>query len=280
MTVNPLRESDATVRLRGDDRALFASDMHLAGHDPATVTAFIEALNRHGTGATHLFLLGDLFDLWVGDDNHDAVADALGGCLERLADGGREVWLMRGNRDFLIDTGTPTFSERHHARLLPDPCLIELFGERVLLAHGDALCIDDLDYQRARALARSDGWQRDFLARPLDERLRIAGELRGESRRVQAARAMGDTDPGDVTPEAVDAAMRSAGVRTMVHGHTHRPACHRWALDGAPALRWVLPDWHAGSDGSSRGGFLRVDVSGWSPIGYPIGDTADDSIGR
>ena len=269
--------------------ALFCSDMHLGDHDPRTAARFFERLDAQARTASHLFLLGDLFEAWVGDDQPDAVAHALLDRLAALTAAGTRVYAMRGNRDFLLDVAYPpaaatrplrSFGERSGATLVDDPCTVTLFGEPVLLAHGDALCIDDLDYQRARALARSDGWQRDFLARPLDERLRIAGELRGESRRVQAARAMGDTDPGDVTPEAVDAAMRSAGVRTMVHGHTHRPACHRWALDGAPALRWVLPDWHAGSDGSSRGGFLRVDVSSWSPIGYPIGDTADDSIGR
>ncbi len=255
--MNPPREPVAPVRLRGDDRALFASDMHLAGHDPATVTAFIEALERHGTGATHLFLLGDLFDLWVGDDNHDAVAGALGACLERLADGGREVWLMRGNRDFLIDTGAPTFSQRHHARLLPDPCLIELFGERVLLAHGDALCIDDVPYQRLRAQMRSQQWQRDFLAQPLAARLDFARGLRNRSEHEKQGKAetLMDANEGEVRR-----VMRKAGVTTMIHGHTHRPAHHRDQFDGLTLHRWVLPDW---DQAAGRGGFLSVDAAGW-----------------
>ena len=269
--------------------ALFCSDMHLGDHDARTAAHFLERLDAQARTASHLFLLGDLFEAWVGDDQPDAVARELIDRLAALAAAGTRVYAMRGNRDFLLDVAFPpeaatrpvrSFGERTGATLIDDPCTVTLFGEPVLLAHGDALCVDDVDYQRARALARSDGWQRDFLARPLDERLRIAGELRGESRRVQAARAMGDADPGDVAPEAVEAAMRNAGVRTMVHGHTHRPACHRWTLDGAPARRWVLPDWHAGGNGSSRGGFLRVDASGWSPIGYPIGGTTDDSISR
>ena len=257
MPVSPSREPVAPVRLRGDDRALFASDMHLAGQDPATVTAFIEALDRHGADATHLFLLGDLFDLWVGDDNHDAVADALGGCLERLAGGGREVWLMRGNRDFLIDTGAPTFSERHHARLLPDPCLIELFGERVLLAHGDALCIDDVPYQQLRAQMRSAQWQRSFLAQPLAGRLDFARNLRSRSEHEK----QGKTEMlMDVNETEVRRVMREAGVTTMIHGHTHRPAHHRDEADGVTLHRWVLPDWDAAA---GRGGFLRVDARGW-----------------
>ncbi len=257
------------------EAALFCSDMHLGDHDPATAALFLERLDAQARAASHLFLLGDLFEAWVGDDQPDAAAQQLIERLAALAASGVRVHAMRGNRDFLLDVAFPAaaatpaprpFHARAGAVMLDDSCTVTLFGEPVLLAHGDAQCTDDLDYQRARALTRTGAWQRDFLARPLDERLRIAGELRGESRRVQAERAMGGAEPGDVNQQAVEAAMRAAGVRTMVHGHTHRPACHRWALDGAPARRWVLPDWHAGR--AARGGFLRVDSSGWSTIGY------------
>ncbi len=257
--------------------ALFCSDMHLGDHDPATAAFFFARLDAQAHSASHLFLLGDLFEAWVGDDQPDAVAQQLIARLAALAARGVQVHAMRGNRDFLLDVAFPAsapaaaprpFHERAGAVMLDDPCTVTLFGEAVLLAHGDAQCTDDLDYQRARARARSSAWQRDFLARPLDERLRIAVELRGESRRVQAERAMGGAEPGDVSPRAVEAAMRAAGVRTMVHGHTHRPGCHRWELDGAAARRWVLPDWHAGGAAAARGGFLRVDSSGWSTIGY------------
>ncbi|MCZ7562172.1 MAG: UDP-2,3-diacylglucosamine diphosphatase [Burkholderiaceae bacterium] len=254
--------------------ALFCSDMHLGDHDPATAALFLDRLDAQARAASHLFLLGDLFEARVGDDQPDAAAQQLIERLAVLAASGVRVHAMRGNRDFLLGVAFPEAAATpaprpFHARagtvMLDDPCTVTLFGEPVLLAHGDAQCTDDLDYQRARALTRTGAWQRDFLARPLDERLRIAGELRGESRRVQAERAMGGAEPGDVNQQAVEAAMRAAGVRTMVHGHTHRPACHRWALDGAPARRWVLPDWHAGR--AARGGFLRVDSSGWSTIG-------------
>jgi len=258
------------------DVALFCSDMHLGDHDPATAALFFDRLDAQARAASHLFLLGDLFEAWAGDDQPDAVAQQLIRQLAALAARGVRVHAMRGNRDFLLDVAFPPqaatvpapqpFSRRSGATMLDDPCTVSLFDEPVLLAHGDAQCTDDPDYQRARAQARTHAWQRDFLARPLGERLRIAGELRGESRRVQAARAMGGTAPGDVSQPAVEAAMRTAGVRTMVHGHTHRPACHRWQLDGAAARRWVLPDWQAGTAGASRGGFLRVDASGWSAV--------------
>ncbi len=256
--------------------ALFCSDMHLGDHDAPTAALFLESLATHARAATHLFLLGDLFEAWVGDDQPDAVAQALVEALAALADRGVQVFALRGNRDFLLDVAFPDdaaqrparrFSERSGATLLEDPSMVELFGERVLIAHGDALCIDDADYQRARAVARDPAWQRDFLRRPLDERLGIAADLRGESRRLQAARAMGGAAPGEVAQRAVDAALRAAGARTIVHGHTHRPGCHRWTLDGAQALRWVLPDWCAAAP--ARGGFLRVDPGGWTSIGLP-----------
>lgn len=257
------------------EAALFCSDMHLGDHDPRTAALFLERLDAHARSVAHLFLLGDLFEAWVGDDQPDAAAQALIERLAALAAAGTRVWAMRGNRDFLLDVPFPadavqrpaaSFGARTGAVLLDDPCTVRLFGETVLLAHGDALCTDDVAYQQARALARSPAWQRDFLRRPLAERLRIAGELRGESRRAQAARTMDDVDPGDVVAAAVDAALRAAGARTIVHGHTHRPACHRWQLDDAPAVRRVLPDWHAGEAGPARGGFLRVGASGWSTI--------------
>lgn len=258
------------------DVALFCADMHLGDHDPRTARLFLEQFDAQARGASHVFLLGDLFEAWVGDDQPDAAAQDLIARLAALSAAGKRLWVMRGNRDFLLDVPFPadaprrpsaSFTERTGAAMLDDPCTTTLFGEPVLLAHGDALCTDDTAYQRARAMARGDAWQRDFLRRPLAERLRIASELRGESRRVQSERAMGDANPGDVNDDAVDAAMRAAGVRTLIHGHTHRPDCHRWQLAGAPARRWVLPDWHAGDDGgTTRGGFLRVDASGWSTV--------------
>lgn len=259
------------------EAALFGSDMHLGDHDPATAALFLGALARHAAGASHLFLLGDLFEAWVGDDQPDTQAALLIGRLAELAARGMLVFVMRGNRDFLLDVplpvdgesgAAPRFSSRATAAMLEDPTTITLFGRTVLLAHGDAQCTDDVDYQKARAVARSAQWQHDFLRRPLAERLQAGRALRDESRRVQALRAMDGGDPHDVVAAAIDETMRNAGASTMIHGHTHRPACHRWTLDGEPATRWVLPDWHAAGneDDVDRGGFLRVDATGWATI--------------
>lgn len=253
--------------------ALFASDMHLGEHDAATGAHFLAAFDRVAGSASHLFLLGDLFEAWAGDDQPDAVASAFAARLRELADGGTAIYVVRGNRDFLLDAPLPgaaavaSFSQRSGATLLGDPSVVRLFGRSVLLAHGDALCTGDVEYQRARAIVRSPRWQADFLARPLDERLAIARRLREQSRCVQAARALEGGVPGDVDDAAVVAALRESGAQALVHGHTHRPAIHRHEVDGAMRERWVLPDWHAGHGGDpARGGFLRVDREGWRTL--------------
>ncbi len=251
------------------DVALFASDMHLGEHDPATAAHFLDAFDRVAPVATHLFLLGDLFEAWAGDDQPDAIATAFIARLRALADRDTRVFVIRGNRDFLLDVplpggGVPSFSARCRARLLDDPSTVRLFGRTVLLAHGDAMCTGDVEYQRARATARSDEWQDDFLARPLDERMAIAARLREQSRRVQAARALEGGEPGDVDAGAVEQALRDAGACALIHGHTHRPALHRHEIDGVACERWVLSDWQEPRGGRpARGTFLRVDRDGW-----------------
>jgi len=256
------------------DVALFASDMHLGEHDAATAALFFAAFDRVAETASHLFLLGDLFEAWAGDDQRDAIASAFVERLRRIAAGGTALFVMRGNRDFLLDVplpvakGVASFSQRSGATMLDDPSVVRLFGRNVLLAHGDTLCTGDLEYQRARAIVRGRRWQDDFLARALDERLAIARQLREESRRVQAARALEGGEPGDVDDDAVAAALRESGAQALVHGHTHRPALHRHEIDGTERERRVLPDWHAAGAGEApRGAFLRVDRHGWRTIG-------------
>ncbi|MCM5569470.1 UDP-2,3-diacylglucosamine diphosphatase [Burkholderiaceae bacterium FT117] len=238
--------------------------MHLGDHDPATAALFLDRLEAAWPRASHVFLLGDLFEAWVGDDQPDEVAAQALAAFARIAASGRRLFVMRGNRDFLLDAGPGSrFAERCGATMLADPCLATLFGEPVVLAHGDALCTDDVDYQRIRAEVRTDGWQAAFLARPLPERLAIALSLRAESERVKASRY-----PSDVNRDAVEALLRAAGAAAIVHGHTHRPARHAWRTggpDGRPAVRWVLPDWDA-ADG--RGGFLWARESGFEPEGW------------
>jgi len=245
------------VSAAGDDLVLFASDMHLGEHDPGTVDFFFEALTRESSAITHLFLLGDLFEVWVGDDQSDAIAERLIETLSGLR--GRGVWIgvMVGNRDFLLNqpiAGTASFSARCGALMLADPTRVDLFGQPTLLAHGDAWCLDDVDYQRFRAQVRTPDWQQVFLAKPLAERLAVARALRSESEKRRAIT--------DIDPSAAATQMRAFGVRRLIHGHTHQPG--ESVLEGeAPAelRRNVLSDWSA-ADG--RGGFLRVNRQGWS----------------
>lgn len=249
--------------LSGSDVGLFGSDVHLDEHDPSTADLFFGLLRAAAADASHVFLLGDLFETWIGDDDDAPLARRARDELTAVASGAR-LFLMRGNRDFLLDApddGASRFSAAIGATMLDDPARIDAFGEPVLLGHGDAWCTDDHDYQRFRAQTRTVQWARSFLSHPLAERRAIAADLRARSRAAtqdKVATIM------DVNRAAVADAMLGAGVRTLVHGHTHRPACHHLQLDGGAARRWVLPDWSA-TDG--RGGLLRVSARGWETVG-------------
>lgn len=255
------------IRIGSGDCALFASDVHIGAHAPDTAEGFLRELESHATGATHLFLLGDLFEAWVGDDWADPMcADAIER-IAALAARGVEVYVMRGNRDFLLDVALPSpchctgFSMRVGGRMIADPEIITLFGKRALLAHGDALCTDDEDYQRFRVLTRDPSWQRAFLSRPLDERVAIAGDLRARSELSKVAKA---EEIMDVTPSSVSRAISDARADLMIHGHTHRPATHAVRVDGRTVQRWVLPDWDAAT---GRGGLLKATEAGLETIG-------------
>lgn len=241
------------LRIPRDESVLLASDMHLAPQAPAVAARFLAALRRHGPGSAHVALLGDLFELWVGDDGADDLAAELAETLAGLARAGARVWLMRGNRDFLLDVpvtgGGPTFSERCGATMLDDPTPLSLHDVPALWAHGDALCTDDLVYQQWRRTCRDPVWQRAFLARRLAERFAMGRAVRESSEAGKREK------PGalmDVNPAAVKAAMDAAGARLLIHGHTHRPAVHHWHEHGAARTRVVLPDWDA-----ARGALLR-----------------------
>ncbi|HPU51933.1 MAG TPA: UDP-2,3-diacylglucosamine diphosphatase [Burkholderiaceae bacterium] len=249
------------IRVRRDQTALFVSDMHLSDSHPATVRAFLAALDEHGREADFVFLLGDLFDAWVGDDALDApdgeacvrgFADA----LRALSARGATVCLMRGNRDFLLGS---TFADAVGARLLPDPCVIELHGVPVVLAHGDALCTDDTDYQAFRQLARSPEWQAGFLSRALTDRLASARTMRQQSEDLKSTK---QAELMDVNGQAVAQLLRDTATRVMIHGHTHRPAHH--AQQGSGAQRWVLPDW---DEQAGRAGLLLARDGTLFPVG-------------
>ena len=230
---------------------LFIADLHLTPERPQINAAFFTFLAGPTTRAQALYILGDFFEAWVGDDDltaplHNEVATA----LKHLTGHGVPVFLMHGNRDFLL---AEAFCQASGATLIADPSVIKLDGENTLLMHGDTLCTDDVAYQAFRAQARDPNWQAAFLAKPLAERHALANALRAQSEQTKA-----DKTPEimDVHPEAVIAAMRQSGCHRLIHGHTHRPARHELKLDGHPAERWVLPAWYEGA------GWLACDATG------------------
>lgn len=216
---------------------LFISDIHLSEARPDMTAALLHFLQQEAPGADALYVLGDLFEFWIGDDDpnplHRQVADAF------LALGRRGVplYFIHGNRDFLLGRD---FARCAGMTLLPDPCIIDLYGARTLLSHGDLLCTRDLGYQKFRRITQLKWLRWLFLRLPLARRRKIAGKLRGQSQQQNAYKAQAIMD---VTPQAVDDMLRQHGCRLMIHGHTHRPAIHELRLDGAPARRIVLGDW-------------------------------------
>lgn len=192
--------------------------------------------------AEALYVLGDLFESWVGDDDDEPLRERVCAAMAGLAAAGVPCFVMRGNRDFLLGTG---FEARSGARLIDDPLIVDLYGEAVLLTHGDALCTSDHAYQRLRRVVRAPRWQQRFLALPLAVRRALAEQARSGSRRhtTRTADYIMDADPA-----VVGAAMSACGVRSLIHGHTHRPAVHEFELQGTGARRIVLGAWHeAGS---------------------------------
>ena len=218
--------------------ALFISDLHLTAGDAETTRRFVEFMEGPARAARDLYILGDLFEAWVGDDDDDPRLEPIVVALRKLTDSGVACALMHGNRDFLIG---PRFCAAAGTRLLGDYERITLDGQAILLTHGDLLCTDDTRYMTLRSELRSKGWQRDFLAKPLAERRQIASDLRQLSATEIAAK---DEYIMDVNQAAVERTMREHDVTLLVHGHTHRPAVHRFDLNGRPAARVVLGAWY------------------------------------
>jgi len=236
---------------------LFVSDLHLHASRPAITALFLQFLREEAAHAEALYVLGDLFEAWLGDDANDALSQQVRAALRALVGGGVPLYLMRGNRDFLFG---PRFSTDTGARLLPDPCVVSLYGEPTLLMHGDLLCSEDRAYLAFRAQVRDPAWQGEFLAKPLPERLEFAAHARAASQERQAGlQAEGALETiTDVTPATVAETMARFGVRRMIHGHTHRPAIHSLRVDGLPAQRLVLGDWY------EQGSVLRVSRDGYA----------------
>lgn len=227
--------------------ALFISDLHLSEDRPAANERFFSFLEETARGADSLYILGDFFESWIGDDDLAYPFNAvIAGVLRELSRHGVAIYLMHGNRDFLIG---PRFCDATGATLLEDPTVVELEGEKTLLMHGDTLCTDDLDYQAWRRTARSGTWQREFLGKSLDERRRAVGGMREKSKEVVQAKP---AEIMDVNADAVREAMQRHGVKRLIHGHTHRPGRHAVDLGKVRGERWVLPDWYG------RGGYLSL----------------------
>ena len=216
---------------------LFISDLHLDDERPATTRAFLHFLQQEARDADQLYILGDFFESWIGDDDSSPLIDTVTAALRDLSASGTELFIMQGNRDFLLGEN---FCHAVGAKLLADPTVITLAGEPTLLMHGDSLCTADSEYMAFRQMARSDAWQQEVLAKPLEERRALARQLRMASFEANSNKA---DDIMDVTPEEVSAQMVAAGCLRLIHGHTHRPNHHAITIDGSEGDRWVLGDW-------------------------------------
>ncbi len=235
--------------------SLFISDLHLDGERPHIIRRFLEFLRDEAGRAEALYILGDLYEYWIGDD---APAEALQPTIQGLAALGRSgvpVYFMHGNRDFLVGS---RFARESGCRLLPETSVIDLYGERTLIMHGDTLCTDDKAYQSFRAKIRNPIVRRALLLLIVNMRRKLARRLRERS---QNATGVKTAEIMDVNLKAVVEAMRNHGVRRLIHGHTHRPAVHDFEVDGSPATRIVLGDWY------EQGSVLRCSPQGCRLIG-------------
>lgn len=240
-------------------RYLFVSDLHLEAKRPDITRAFLRCLEESARGCDALYILGDFFEVWLGDDDPNPLGDEVASALSRLADAGTAVYLMHGNRDFLLGR---RFCRQAQAKLLPDPSLVTLNGQRVLLMHGDSLCTDDVGYMKMRRWLRNPVSLAVLKSLPLSARHRIGRKLRNES---QARTRMKASDITDVNQRAVVEAMRRYNVQTLIHGHTHRPAVHKLDVDGLVAQRIVLGDW------DKLGWLLEVSEAGYQLESFELG---------
>ena len=229
---------------------LFISDLHLEADRPDIGAQFLEFLRQEASEAEALYILGDLFEAWVGDDDPNAHYAVIKLAFRKLVDSGVPVYFMHGNRDFMIGS---QFTNETGVRILTDPYAVTMYGEKALLSHGDALCTDDVQYQQIRKMTRDPDWQARMLTKPLRERLTIAREARLQSleRTINL-----DMKIMDVNDDAVQQVMLQGGVDVLLHGHTHRPAVHNVDLDKRRATRIVLGDWY------TQGSVVRWNLGG------------------
>jgi UDP-2,3-diacylglucosamine hydrolase len=229
---------------------LFISDLHLAASQPGIGEQLLGFLSGEAREAEALYILGDLFDVWLGDDDPNPYCAAMKSALRELVDAGVPVNFMHGNRDFMIGE---TFASETGVSILPDPVVVKLYGQDVLLCHGDALCTDDVHYLELRAMTRNPEWQAMMSAKSIEERIAFAIQARQES--IARGESISD-EIMDVNQDAVVAILREHGVDAMLHGHTHRPAVHEVDMGDRMATRIVLGDWY------EQGSVVRWDENG------------------
>ena len=237
---------------------LFISDLHLDPERPVIKELFLEFLKNRAVRAEALYILGDLFEAWVGDDDDAPMNRAVCSALRACAESGTAVYVMHGNRDFLLG---PVFAEQSGATLLDDPARIDLYGTPTLLMHGDLLCTDDTEYLTFRKMVRDPDWQSAMLAKPLEERRLMAQEMRASSREQTGGKP---ETIMDVNSDAVIDVMRAHQVTRLIHGHTHRPAVHELEVAGEVSQRIVLGDWY------EQGSMLLCSPSGCELQALPL----------
>jgi len=236
-------------------KTLFIADLHLSPDRPAITRLFFQFLEEQAGQSSTLYILGDLFDAWVGDDNPLPAIKEIFAALKAATDSGLSIKVMHGNRDFLIGT---QFGTETGCQLIDDPTLITLNGKPTLLTHGDLLCSDDKEYLQARGLLRSPQFIDDFLSKTIPERIALAAEYRKRSGEVISQKA---ADIMDVNQQTVEETLKEHQALQLIHGHTHRPSEHQFTLDGKVAVRHVLQNWT-----DSGGGYLVANSQSFSAI--------------
>jgi UDP-2,3-diacylglucosamine hydrolase len=255
----PINDSTAAIIAQPKAVALFVSDVHLCDALPHTTEHFLDFLSKHAIHAERLYLLGDLFEYWAGDDDADSPYNHIViQALRAISDAGVKLFWIAGNRDFLVGEN---FATMIGAQILPDPTSINLAGKHLLISHGDALCTDDVNYIAFRNMVRQPAWQAQFLAKPLTERKAIIEGMRKSSSEAQQNKS---TAIMDVNQDAVAALCQSYSGSILIHGHTHRHATHQ----EAHGARYVLPDWDYDHAIPTRGGWLRLDAGGELSFDY------------
>ncbi|MGF6567024.1 UDP-2,3-diacylglucosamine diphosphatase [Kosakonia cowanii] len=237
---------------------LFIADLHLHTEEPAITAGFLHFLDGVAREADALYILGDLFEAWIGDDDPNPLHQRVAAAIRALVDSGVPCYFIHGNRDFLLGK---RFARESGMQLLPQEKVLELYGRKLLIMHGDTLCTDDAGYQAFRAKVHQPWLQTLFLALPLFIRYRVAAKMRADSRAANSSKSLAIMD---VNQQAVIEAMEKHRVQWLIHGHTHRPAVHQLSANEAPAFRAVLGAWH------SEGSMIRVSESDVELVQFPF----------